>query len=340
MEEIKKKKFTKGLLKWHSTCDRPMPWKGERNPYLIWLSEIILQQTRVEQGLPYFEKFKANYPTIIDLANARDDDVFKDWEGLGYYNRCRNMLYTARYIRDEFQGVFPREFDQILSLKGVGMYTACAIASFAYDLPFAVVDGNVIRVLSRYLTLDKEFVKQQDKNEYQAIAQRFLTKRKPAAYNQAIMDLGATVCTPQNPQCNICPVQKKCQANKTNTIDKYPPKKKKIALRKRTFHYIILHNKRSIYIRKREEKDIWFNLHEPILIEQKNRPSWLMSTKAVSRKIQKLSHQQLDIRFYILNSFTEIPIDIDSYTKVSINSLRNKAFPISVYEFLKEFDYI
>jgi A/G-specific adenine glycosylase len=317
-----------------------MPWKGEKDPYRIWLSEIILQQTRVNQGLKYYNNYIRKYNTITDLANASDDDVFKDWEGLGYYNRCRNMLFTARYVRDVHNGVFPTTFEEILDLKGVGQYTASAIASFAYGLPHAVVDGNVVRVLSRYLALDQQFVSVADKRFYQEIAQEFLAKRSAGAYNQAIMDFGATLCTPQNPHCDRCPVRKNCQAFALGQIDKYPPKKKKTILKKRTFHYIVLKSGKSIYIRKRSEKGIWQSLYEPILIEQKTKPAWLKNVKEVCRKSQKLSHQALDIRFYILNKASQVPIDIESYQKVSPKELATKAFPKSVYEFLKEFEYI
>jgi len=329
------------LLRWNRTKnDRPMPWKGEKDPYKIWLSEIILQQTRVEQGLKYYKNYVAKYPTIINLANAADDDVFKDWEGLGYYNRCRNMLFTARLIRDEYQGVFPDKYENILTLKGVGTYTAAAIASFAYDLPYAVVDGNVVRVLSRLLALDRQLISAADKKEYQELADSFLAKRKPGEYNQAIMDFGATVCTPKNPSCTICPLVSHCVAYKLDAVDKYPPKKQKIKLKKRELHYVLLHDKKSVYLRKRGEKDIWQSLYEPILIEQTHKPRWLTEQKAIHKAVQKLSHQHLIIHFYILNNNESVPIDLSLYQKVSLKRLKDKAYPKSVFDFLKEFEYI
>ncbi len=333
--------FRSKILAWNrENNDRKMPWKGEKDPYKIWLSEIILQQTRVAQGLKYYNDFILNYPTISDLANAPDDEVFKKWEGLGYYNRCRNMIFTARYIRDELNCIFPITYDDILNLKGVGEYTAAAIASFAYNLPYAVVDGNVVRVISRFLALDKQLVTASDKRLYQEIANSFLSKQKAGEYNQAIMDFGATVCMPQNPTCGICPIKRKCKAYALDGIEKYPPKKKKLKLKKRTFHYVILQVGKSIYVRQRNAKDIWQSLYEPILIEQSSVPDWLKKHKAVSKKSQKLSHQQLDIRFYILNTPSEVPIDIDSYSKVSRKQLAQKAYPKSVYDFLQEFKYL
>ena len=317
-----------------------MPWKGIKDPYKIWLSEIILQQTRVNQGIKYYNYFIRKYKNITQLANAKDDEVFKAWEGLGYYNRCRNMLFAARFIRDNYEGIFPTTYSDILNLKGVGEYTAAAISSFAYNLPYAVVDGNVVRVLSRFLALNNQFITAKDKKGYQEIANAFLAKRQAGTYNQAIMDFGATVCTPQSPKCPACPLKRKCKAYAQNAIEMYPPKKVPLKLKKRTLHYIILRDKQSVFIRKRTEQDIWRSLHEPILIEQKSTPQWLKEHKLAAKKTQKLSHQQLEIRFYILNTDDKLPINIGSYTKTSLRSLKDKAFPRSVYEFLQEFEYI
>ena len=205
--------FTSTLLQWARTIERAMPWKGEKNPYLIWLSEIILQQTRVEQGTAYFLRFKENYPSLIDLANAPQDEVLKLWEGLGYYSRARNLHFTAKYIRDELDGVFPSDYGDILKLKGVGTYTAAAIASFAYDLPYAVVDGNVYRVLSRVFGIQTAIDSTAGKKEFAALAQALLDKKKAAIYNQAIMDFGASQCVPKKPNCSECPMKKHCVAH-------------------------------------------------------------------------------------------------------------------------------
>ena len=214
MENIKHF-FTKNLLKWFASHHRPMPWKGEKNPYLIWLSEIILQQTRVEQGLPYFLKFKENYPTVTDLANAPEDEVMRLWQGLGYYSRARNLHFTAKYIAYDLNGEFPNTYTEILKLKGVGAYTAAAISSFAYDLPNAVVDGNVYRVLARYFGIETPIDTTEGKKKFTKLAYELLDKKRPADYNQAIMDLGATQCTPKNPNCKNCPLNKNWAINAT-----------------------------------------------------------------------------------------------------------------------------
>ncbi len=194
--------FRKALLKWHmEDNNRILPWKQERDPYKIWLSEIILQQTRAAQGLPYYLRFAAEYPTIHDLAAAEDEAVFRLWQGLGYYNRCRNLLHTARYIAGKRNGHFPDDYHEIRQLKGIGSYTAAAIASFAFHQPYAVVDGNVLRVLSRFGGIDTPVDTPEGKKVFQVLAQELLDKEHNAAYNQAIMDFGASVCTPAIPKC-------------------------------------------------------------------------------------------------------------------------------------------
>lgn len=338
-QEIHIQYFRKRLLQWNLKINnRKMPWKGEKNPYKIWLSEIILQQTRVEQGLKYYEKFVFKYPTIQDLARAKDDNVLKDWEGLGYYSRCRNLLFTARFIASEYKGVFPDQFNDILALKGVGVYTASAIASFAYNKPHAVVDGNVVRVLSRFVGTKQPFISSIDKKYYQDLADSFLSKRKSAEYNQGIMDFGATLCKPQAPKCPECPVAKKCVAFQTNKVSEYPVKKKKVALKKRSFHYIILQEGAHVYLKQRADGDIWQSLYEPILIEQKTRPKFL--SKPIIKKTQKLSHQELTIYFYKVENAMKLPIDLEKYHKVKKSTLAKKAFPKSVFDFFKEFEYI
>ena len=219
--------FTKNLMAWFATNHRPMPWKGEKNPYLIWLSEIILQQTRVEQGLPYFLKFKENYPTVTDLANAPEDEVMRMWQGLGYYSRARNLHFTAKHIAYDLNGVFPKTYVEILKLKGVGTYTAAAIASFAYDLPNAVVDGNVYRVLARYFGIETPIDSTIGKKEFTKLAYELLDNKRPADYNQAIMDFGATQCKPKKPNCINCPLNQKCIGFNTQKIDTLPIKTKK-----------------------------------------------------------------------------------------------------------------
>jgi A/G-specific adenine glycosylase len=260
--------FTNNILLWNNTENqRKMPWKGIANPYYIWLSEIMLQQTRVAQATAYYNKFITTFPTINDLALANDELVLKMWEGLGYYSRCRNMLYTARQIVYEYKGVFPNNYFEILKLKGIGNYTAAAIASFAYGLPYAVVDGNVFRILSRFTGNDLPIDTNEGKLYFSNLAQQLLDKQNVKQYNQAIMDFGATVCTPKNPDCTNCVLQKKCVAYSLGKTNLFPVKLKKVKQSTRYFVYVVLKNKTKIAVQKRVEKDIWKDFYEFLLIE-------------------------------------------------------------------------
>src|SRR5690606_35772277 len=262
-----KTKFVNFLLDWNRRInDRPMPWKGEKDPYRIWLSEIILQQTRVEQGLDYYNRFIKTYPDIHSLASAEDNQVFKLWEGLGYYSRCRNLLQTARYISSELNGKFPKTFEEIVKLKGVGPYTAAAIASFAFNLPHAVVDGNVYRVLSRAFGVSTPMDSTTGKKEFSSLANEILSKTEPGVYNQAIMDFGATVCKP-SPDCSVCGFRKNCVAFKNDLVDQLPVKTKKVTIKKRWFYYMIMEHEGYIAIRQRVGKDIWNQLFEYPMLE-------------------------------------------------------------------------
>jgi len=260
--------FTRKLVDWHDTVnDRDLPWKNEKDPYKIWLSEIILQQTRAAQGAPYYLRFLQAYPTIVHMAAAADDEVFRIWQGLGYYNRCRNMLATARFIASELNGVFPRTYEGIIALKGIGPYTAAAIASFAYGLPHAVVDGNVYRVLARFFAISTPFDTTTGKKQFAELATSLLDPAASAAYNQAIMDLGATICLPRNAKCEDCPVRKNCLALAHNIINELPVRSKKVAVTTRYFHFLLLRWNDKIWIQRREQSDIWQGLHQPLLVE-------------------------------------------------------------------------
>jgi A/G-specific adenine glycosylase len=261
--------FTKKLLEWnHLHNSRSMPWKGEKDPYKIWLSEVILQQTRVEQGTAYYEKFITVFPTITDLAVARDIEIFKCWEGLGYYSRCRNLIATARIICREHHGCFPSVYEEILALPGIGPYTAAAIASFAFALPHAVVDGNVERVLARYFGISTPVGSAAGKKLYKKLAEALLEKKDPAIYNQAIMDFGATVCKPRNPLCSGCMLARNCQAFQNGWADSLPVKLRAAPRSKRWFYYFIVGaGKDKIWIRERKGNDIWQNLYEFVLWE-------------------------------------------------------------------------
>jgi A/G-specific adenine glycosylase len=254
--------FRTTLQAWAAEHPRPLPWKGIRDPYRIWLSEILLQQTRVEQGLPYYERFVAAYPTVQDLANAPDEAVFRLWEGLGYYARARNLLATARHIAHKQQGQWPQSFAGLRELKGVGDYTAAAIASFAYDLPYAVLDGNVFRVLSRWFGIREPVDTTIGKRLFAQYAQEVLDPSQPAAHNQAMMDFGATWCTPQNPRCGACPLADRCQAWQTGTVQDLPKKSKKMVKKDVFFLFLVIERDGKTWLRKRAERDIWQDLYE------------------------------------------------------------------------------
>lgn len=255
-------------MQWQGGNKRQLPWKNTTDAYIIWLSEVILQQTRVEQGMPYFLKFATRYPSVSHLANAPDDEVMHLWEGLGYYSRARNMLHTARYIARELNGVFPQTYEEIRRLKGVGDYTAAAIASFAFGLPYAVVDGNVYRVLSRYFGIDTPIDLPQGKKQFAQLAQQLLYTPNPGLYNQAIMDFGNLQCTPVKPNCSNCPLNGSCVANAAGQIAALPVKSKKLVRKTRFFNFLILHTPSGgVLLRKRMAKDIWENLYEFLLLE-------------------------------------------------------------------------
>ncbi len=325
-----------------------MPWKGEKDPYKIWLSEIILQQTRVEQGLNYYLKFIKKFPTVHKLANAKDDDIFKMWEGLGYYSRCKNLITTARHISSSLGGFFPTSYQEILRLKGVGPYTASAIASFAFDLPHAVVDGNVNRVIARYFGIHMPVDSTEGKKKFTELAGSLLDKQNPGLYNQAIMDFGATVCKPQVPLCSQCFLAAGCKAYNENTIDVLPVKEKRIVRKNRWFYYLVMEQEGNLLIRKRAGKDIWQNLHEFVLIEAPTRtePAELLNYKPVKEMIKK-TYQVLETTdFYkqalthqdIHGCFIHIRVDgnffPEGYDFMSKKAVSQLAFPKLLNDYL------
>ncbi len=351
----RKKYFTKHLVNWHSNDnDRSLPWKSEKDPYKIWLSEIILQQTRAQQGLPYYLAFTDAYPSVKDLAAAADEDVFRIWQGLGYYNRCKNMLATASYITDELGGVFPNTHEAIIGLKGVGAYTAAAIASFAYGLPHAVVDGNVYRVLSRYFGIETPTDSTEGKKVFAELAQELLNADDSSGYNQAIMDLGATICTPRNPKCTECPLQKNCEAFRKGLTALLPVKGKKILVTTRYFNYLILRYKNTIWVNKRSEDDIWANLHEPFLIET-DQPLTLDALIAdetfqdlnpgysyiefTGSDTQKLTHRIIKSNFFTLELNAKCADLVEEGMWLDATALGKIAFPKTVLSFLKNNSY-
>ena len=256
------------IIKWYRQNKRNLPWRLTKDPYMIWLSEIILQQTKVDQGLNYYLKFCTNYPTIQDLAKADEQQVLSDWQGLGYYSRARNLHATAKEIVSKYAGTFPSTYETILTLKGIGSYTAAAISSFAFDLPHAVVDGNVYRVLSRLFDIDLPIDSSEGIKEFKILADELLNKDHPAEHNQAIMEFGALQCTPANPSCDTCPFVLTCLARKNGTIQQRPVKKGKTKVRNRYLHFLHIETEGQIIITQRTEKDIWQNMYQFPLIEK------------------------------------------------------------------------
>lgn len=289
--------FTRQLLQWHAENPRPLPWtKGPRDPYHIWISEVIMQQTRIEQGAPYYHRFISLFPDVGALASASIDDVLFAWQGLGYYTRARNLHKAAIYIVDHLNGKFPKSFEGLLALPGIGHYSAAAIASFAYGLPYPVVDGNVKRLLSRFegikdaidLPATHELIRQH--------AAAYMKGESPAVFNQAIMNFGALVCKPKNPDCLACPLNKKCIAFKANLVNSLPAKSKAKINRNRYFHFLVIHHRHTILFKRRDQKDIWNGLFILPYIESQSERKPVV--KYFSEKLQnEVGHQHFQFEY-------------------------------------------
>lgn len=341
--------FSNSLLYWYLQNKRDLPWRNTTHPYPIWLSEIMLQQTRVAQGLPYFLSFMEAFPTIFDLAKADEEQVLKLWQGLGYYSRARNMHKTAQIIAFELGGNFPDNYNDLLKLKGIGEYTAAAIASFAFNEVVPVVDGNVFRVLSRYFDIETDISSSTAKKEFTAIAKELIPNDSPSIFNQAIMEFGAIQCIPKNPNCEICIFNTSCLALQKKKVTSLPVKLKKTKVTNKYFNYlVIIDNQDTTIIKKRTEKGIWHNLYEFPIIETENEIDYTSLSDLILEKfsdlniisitpfntepiIHKLSHQKLHINFYKV----EISNKIDN--SISLNSLRKYPFPIVIYNFIEKY---
>jgi A/G-specific adenine glycosylase len=261
------KVFANQLINWYEHNKRDLPWRNTTDPYKIWLSEIILQQTRVAQGLPYYEAFVNQYPTVFDLANASETEVLRLWQGLGYYSRARNLHQCAKMVVNDYHGEFPDNFEELLKLKGIGRYTAAAIASFAFGQPNAVVDGNVYRVLSRVFGMENDISTSSGPKVFESKANELLDKAQPASFNQAIMEFGAIQCSPKSPACGLCPFSSTCFAFNNNCIDLLPVKTKKVKVTKRYFTYVVFSFEDQFYLKERGEKDVWQGLFDFHLLE-------------------------------------------------------------------------
>jgi A/G-specific adenine glycosylase len=339
------------LENWYAENKRDLPWRMSSVPYHIWISEVILQQTRVNQGLAYYNKFIEHYPEIKDLANAETDEILKLWQGLGYYTRARNMHATARIIMNDFAGVFPESYEELIKLKGIGEYTAAAIASIAFNKPVAVVDGNVQRVIARLFDVNIPFGSSQGRAIFNHHANELLNTHKPAIHNQAMMEFGATVCLPMNPKCFACLLADHCKAFIRGTVTNRPVKKQKIMIRTRFFNYFFIRNNGTTFISKRLNKDIWNSLYEFPLIETSSAISFqeiilMKEAYFISDKIplitqppkiykHKLTHQQLICSFYSIESDGVMP---GNFQQVPLAELHKYAVPVIIYRYLKDLE--
>lgn len=339
--------FAPALEVWYERHKRDLPWRHTADPYFIWLSEVILQQTRVNQGLPYYERFVTTYPTIGDMANADERDILRLWQGLGYYSRARNMHQTARYITFELAGRFPDNYDNLLRLKGIGGYTAAAIASFAFGERVPVVDGNVYRVLSRFFGIRDDITTTPAKKTFASLAKRLIQKAmNPATYNQAIMEFGAIQCTPVAPDCLLCPLQQHCIAFQTGSQQLLPVKSKKAPVRERFFNYLVLQRYHpteglQLAMRERTDRDIWQKLYDFYLVEtDEPKENWhafvtpelagrlsvgVVPTTSVFTATQLLSHQRIRAWFYQLTvpetSAEVLPEPLNWFSLKAVESL-------------------
>jgi A/G-specific adenine glycosylase len=344
--------FTTTLTHWYSIYKRSLPWRNTKNPYYIWLSEIILQQTQIKQGLPYYEAFVCDFPTVFDLANAREEQVLKLWQGLGYYSRARHLHQSAQYIVDELQGKFPKTHSDLLKLKGVGDYTASAIASICFDKKTAVVDGNVYRVLSRYYGINTPINSTQGIKEFKTLAQSLLPNSNFGNYNQAIMEFGALQCKPKNPNCNDCPLQSSCFALKKKHVEMLPVKIKKNKISIKHFNFLVfISNDKKTILHQRTTKGIWQNLYQFPLIEtskpltQKqfkvnseiktllNGAKFELSLYNDKDIIHKLSHQHLHTKFWI------IIVDKLPEKGLDVSNIKTLPIPTLIENFVEEFNF-
>lgn len=336
------------LKYWYLENKRHLPWRETKDPYAIWLSEIILQQTRVIQGLPYYEAFLKTYPTVFDLANAPEDDILRLWQGLGYYSRARNLHETAKKVAFEYNGSFPNNYKDLILLKGIGDYTAAAIASIAFDEVVPVVDGNVFRVLSRIYGITSDISAGATKKEFQQLAQTLIPQNNPALFNQAIMDFGAIQCSPKSPDCSACPFIKECIAYQTNQVDKLPIKLSKVKVKNRYLDFLIFVDQNNCtLIEQRTQKDIWQKLYQfPVIDRFENKKADINSiiqTQYAKINVQNitlinpkqivhvLSHQKLHIHFWLINT-------ADMLTEgVQWSELNKFGFPIVIHNFIQSY---
>lgn len=343
-------KFSNTLIYWQLQNNRELPWRKTKNPYFIWLSEIMLQQTRVAQGMSYYLKFTAHFPSVFDLAKADESTVLKMWQGLGYYSRARNLHFTAKQIANELNGQFPSTYKEIIKLKGIGDYTASAIASICFDEPTAVVDGNVYRVLSRYFGIKTAINSSAGIKEFKILAQTLLDESKPGTYNQALMDFGALHCKPQNPLCETCPFADSCVALERKLTKELPVKDKKVKVRNRYFNFLVIKTSdNKTILSERKGKGIWQGLYQFPLIESDtniDKNEIVSSEKFINlfpdettislfnkkEIIHKLSHQHLHTQFWVVETASL------SKAKTKWKDIKKYPVPVLIANFIEEFE--
>ena len=341
--------FSNYLIQWYLANKRDLPWRNTKNSYNIWLSEIILQQTKVNQGLPYYYRFIQKFPTIFDLAKASEDDVLKLWQGLGYYSRARNLHFSAKFIVNEYNGEFPITYKELIKLKGVGDYTASAIASICNNEKTAVVDGNVYRLLARYFGINTAINSSKGIKEFKLLAQNLINSKTPGTFNQAVMEFGATVCTPKKPLCNTCILKDSCVALSNNEVVKLPVKVKKNKIKKRYFNYLVFKTTANKTILEKRISGIWRNLYQFPLIETNkeidenqlvNHPEFLIKCNSETITIKlfnniikphKLSHQHIYAKFWIIKTNDSNKI---SY---SWKTIKKYPVPLLIDKFINEY---
>ena len=317
--------FTAALLRWFAHYGRELPWRGIGDPYGIWVSEIILQQTRIDQGRDYWLRFMERFPTVESLAAATEDEVLRMWQGLGYYSRARNMHTAARQIVE--RGGFPRDIEGLRALKGVGDYTAAAVGSMAFNLPAAAVDGNVYRVLARHYGIDVPINTTRGKHTFEALAQELLPVDEPGMFNQAMMDFGAIWCTPRSPRCGDCPVAETCDALRTGRIDQLPVKEKKLKVLERRFSYIYIRHEGHVALRRRPAGDIWQGLWEPLFVENAPLPDLGCPLTLLASGVKHvLTHRVLLADFYLAEP-TVRPVLSNDYQWIKEDDIGDYALP-------------
>jgi A/G-specific adenine glycosylase len=338
MSKTLPKNFATGLISWYNEYKRELPWRRNPKPYNVWLSEIILQQTRVNQGLPYYERFIAAFPTVRDLAAASEQEVLRLWQGLGYYSRARNLHKCAKQVCEIHGGVFPENFESLKKLPGIGDYTAAAIASICYKEPVAVVDGNVYRVMSRIFGIYTAINSPKAKAEFFDLGNKHIDSQQPDEYNQAIMEFGALHCTPRNPKCDTCPFSKLCVAKQKSLQAELPVKDKKVKVRKRYFYYVVRRNAQSLAMKKREGKDIWHGLYDFELVEGAMPLDEATLAKRLGIKKMEwsaeykhvLTHQVIFARFAVLESKTR------DHHYFSLKKIADLPKPVLISKFLED----